>query len=495
METPIVDTPSLDLPKKIKHPKELYRFSLATSWHMFAYYGTTAILLAYMVTKLHFSDDKGYAIFGTFSALAFGLPLFCGIVADKILGKRNSLIFGSLLQTIGLFCVAMPYPALFFTGLSFYVVGNGFTVGMIKALPGDFYHPDDLESKDSAYTIMYGLFNIGVAVGAIVCGYVGQQINWQLAFGIAAVGSVFSLLGMIFRIHKKYGQPAAAAAKKILPGINGATLTYILCLPAIALITLIFLHPGIMDVVLFPLAGVSFIYVIYVSFKYTRAERFKLFSALVAFTAYALFLALYEQSGGSFNLFVIRNMDMHVGNVLLPGLAINNFLTGFLPAIMMPLMLWIWRKLNNVGFEPGTILKFVIGFLFMGAFFGSFWWGCILYKSTGLVPVYFLFGGYILMEFSELCIGPIMYSLSYKLSPANIVGAMMGVLGIASALGEYLAAKIGSLATVPENIHNPILSLPYYTKIYGELALLSIGAAVFFALLIPLLKKWMQEVK
>lgn len=271
-------------------------------------------------------------------------------------------------------------------------------------------------------------------------------------------------------------------------------LTYLLCLPCVAVITLIFLKPGIMDMVLFPLAGVSFVYVIYISFKYTKAERFKLFAALIAFTAYTLFLALYEQSGGSFNLFVIRNMDMHVGSVLLPGLAINNFLTGFLPAIMMPLMLWIWRVLNKAGFEPGTIMKFVIGFLFMGAFFGSFWWGCVLYKSTGLVPVYFLFGGYVLMEFSELCIGPIMYSVSYKLSPANIVGTMMGVLGVAAALGEYLAAKIGSLATVPENIHDPVRSLPYYTKIYGELALLSLGAAVLFALLLPLLKKLMQNV-
>lgn len=494
MDTPAVDTPTTDLPKKIKHPKELYWFSHAISWHMFSYYGTTALLLAYMVTQLHFTDNKGYAIFGTFSALAFGLPLFCGVVADKVLGKRKSLIFGSLLQTVGLVCVATPYPAAFFTGLSFFVVGNGFIAGMFKALPGDFYHADDLESKDAGYTIMYGLFNIGVALGAIICGYVGPEINWHIGFAIAAAGSFISYLGMIFGIKKTHGMPAALAAKKIMPGINMEMLTYLLCLPCVAVITLIFLKPGIMDMVLFPLAGVSFVYVIYISFKYTKAERFKLFAALIAFTAYTLFLALYEQSGGSFNLFVIRNMDMHVGSVLLPGLAINNFLTGFLPAIMMPLMLWIWRVLNKAGFEPGTIMKFVIGFLFMGAFFGSFWWGCVLYKSTGLVPVYFLFGGYVLMEFSELCIGPIMYSVSYKLSPANIVGTMMGVLGVAAALGEYLAAKIGSLATVPENIHDPVRSLPYYTKIYGELALLSLGAAVLFALLLPLLKKLMQNV-
>jgi POT family proton-dependent oligopeptide transporter len=389
----------------------------------------------------------------------------------------------------------LPYPSAFFAGLSCFVVGNGFISGMYKALPGDFYQPDDVRGKDAGYTMFYGLFNIGVAMGSIVCGYIGQEINWRLGFGVGAFGSLLSYLGMIYGIKKIHGQPAPLAGKKILPGINMEFLVYLLCLPVVAIITLIFLHPGVMDVVLFPLAGVSFIYIICISFKYTKAERFKLLGALITFTVWALFLALYEQSGGSINLFVIRNMDMHVGSILLPGLAINNFLTGFLPAILMPLMLLIWRKLNQAGLEPGTILKFVIGFLFMGAFFGLFWWGCVLYSGTGMVPVYFLFAGYILMEFSELSIGPIIYSLTYKLSPANIAGTMMGVLGIAAALGEYMASKIGNLMTVPDNIHDPIKTLPYYTKIYGELALLSIGAAVFFAVLMPLLKKLMQDVR
>jgi POT family proton-dependent oligopeptide transporter len=493
MNVAVTEGPVINPLKKIKHPKALYNFSIALSWHMFGFYGITAILLAYLVTKLHFTDSAGYAIFGTFSAAAIGLPLFGGIVADRVLGKRKALIWGQFMQTIGLSCVVLPYNAALFAGLSFFVVGNGFISGTSKALPGDFYGAGRVEDKDAGYTILYGLFNIGVAIGAIVCGYIGQEINWQLAFIVAALGSFISWIGMIYGINKKHGPPAQLAQKKVFAGITMEVMVYLACLPAVAMIMLIFSHTGVMDVVLFPLAGVAFIYVIYVSFKYTRAERFKIFAALIVFTFFALFLALYEQSGGSFNLFVMRNMDMHVGSILLPGLAINNFLTGFLPAIMMPLMLWIWRKLNKAGREPGTILKLIIGFLFMGAFFGSFWWGCILYSSTGMVPVYFLFGGYILLEFSELSIAPIVYSLTYKLSPVDIAGTMMGVLGIAAALGEYLASKIGDLATVPSNIHDPVKSLPYYTKVYGEMALLSIGVAVFITLLLPLLKKLMQE--
>jgi POT family proton-dependent oligopeptide transporter len=484
-----------DAPSKIKHPKELYRFSNVMAWSMFAYYGSTALLIAYMVTQLHFTDNKGYAIFGTFSALAWGLPLFGGVIADKILGKRKSLIWGIMLHFIGLCCVTVPDTRMFFIGLSVFVIGNGFVSGVYKALLGDFYSEDDVRGKDAGFTILYGLFNAGIGLGAIVCGYVGQEINWHLGFGIAAAGALVALLSMVFGIRKLHGPPPEKAAQKIMPGITMEVLVYLLCFPAIALAALIFLHPAIMDFVLLPLAAAAFGYVIYLSFKYTKAERLKMFAAIMAFLIYVLFLALYEQSGGSMNLFVLRNMDMHVGSILLPGLAINNFLTGFLPAIMMPLMLLVWRKLNKAGLEPGTIMKFVLGLLFMGAFFGSLWWGCRLHSGTGLVPFYFLFGGYVLLEFSELCIGPIMYSLIYKLSPGQIAGTMMGVLGIAASLGEYLAAKIGSLMVVPPNVTEPVKTLHYYTNIFGELALLSVAAAVLIAVLLPVFKRLMQEVK
>jgi len=490
----ILNTPP---PPKYKHPKEMYSLALVVTLERFAYYGTTTLLLVYIVTQLHFNETKGYAVFGTFAALAFGLPLFCGVISDKILGKRKSLIWGCLLHVVGLSCIVLPYNFTFFVGLSVFVIGNGFFGGIYKALLGDFYKPEDTAGKDAGFTITYGLFNAGIAIGAIICGYVGQQINWRLGFAVAAFGALLSLVSMLRGIKTHHGRPADERKRKrnVLPGITLEALVYILTLPAIGLLVLVFKFPAVMDLVLLPLSIVSFAYVIYLSFGYSRSERYKIFASLIAFIVWLIYTALYEQTSGSFNLFVVRNMDMHVGSVLLPGLAINNFLPGFLPAIIMPLMLIIWKRLNRVGMEPGTMMKFVISFLLMGAFFGSFWWGCKLYAGTGMVPVFFLFGGYILLEFSELCIGPIVYALTYKLAPNAIVGTMMGVLGLAAASGEYLASKIGNLTTVPANITDPVKTLPYYTKIYGGIALWSIGIAVVFALLLPLMKKLMQDVK
>jgi POT family proton-dependent oligopeptide transporter len=488
---------ALVAPATIKHPKEVYRISLVMACLYFSYYGTTALLIVYIVQQLHFNEHAGYGIFGTFAALVWGLPLFCGVVADRLLGSRRSMIWGCVLNVIGSACLIFPTPGIFFLGLSFIAAGNGFFAGIYKTLAGSFYTADDHKGKDAGFTIVYGLFNVGIGIGALLCGYIGQEINWQLGFAVAGLGSLCGLISLVVGIGKQHGLPpdVQKLKRKPLPFINMEILVYVLTLPAVGLLWLLFQHTAIMDALLLPLVGCAFIYIIYTSFKFTKTERWKIFAALVAFVSYVLFLALYEQSGGSFNLFVVHNMDMRVGSITLPGLAINNFLPGFLPAIMMPLMLYSWRRLSAINREPGTIMKFIIGFLFMAAFFGSFWWGCKLYSNTGLVPVYFLFGGYILMEFSELCVGPIMYSVANKLAPQPIASTMMGVLGISASLGEYLASKIGSLASVPDNIKDPVKSLPYYTKIYGELALLSVGVAVIFTLLLPLLKRLMQDVK
>ena len=99
------------------------------------------------------------------------------------------------------------------------------------------------------------------------------------------------------------------------------------------------------------------------------------------------------------------------------------------------------------------------------------------------------------MELSEVCIGPSVYSMTSKLSPGKIVSTMMGILYIGQSLGQYLAAKIGTLMTVPANVTDPIISLPYYSSIFINLVYMSIGLAVLALVLYPLMKKWMQEVK
>ena len=482
---------------RTKQPKELYRVAMATMWFNFSFWGMAALLVVYMVTQLKYNESAGYAVYGTFAALVFGLPLLGGFISDRILGQRKSIIWGCSLQIMGHALMALPFQNLIFVGLAFIAIGAGFASGTDSALVGTFYAKEDYAGKDAGFSILYLSFNIGSALGGLICGFIGQKINWHLGFGLAGILMVFGLAQFIFGISKKHGPPPNPdrLKKKIYLGISTEFSIYLLTFVAIGLITLLFYHTGVMDVVMLPLAIFSFIYIIVISSRFTLQERWKIFAALIAVLFNCFFIALYSQINGSLNLFALRNVNMHIGGFELSSVAFNTFLGPFFITLLIPLSMWFWKILRKRNSEPHTVKKLSVGFLFMGLYFFLLWLGCSINRSTGILPVYFLIGGYFLMELSEVCIGPSVYSMTSKLSPGKIVSTMMGILYIGQSLGQYLAAKIGTLMTVPANVTDPIISLPYYSSIFINLVYMSIGLAVLALVLYPLMKKWMQEVK
>jgi POT family proton-dependent oligopeptide transporter len=83
-----------------------------------------------------------------------------------------------------------------------------------------------------------------------------------------------------------------------------------------------------------------------------------------------------------------------------------------------------------------------------------------------------------------------------KLSPAKIVAMMMGIWFFASAIGEFLAGKIGALMSVPQEVQgNAIQSLPYYANVINKIGIGSIGVGVLLIFLVPVIRKWMADVR
>jgi proton-dependent oligopeptide transporter, POT family len=175
----------------------------------------------------------------------------------------------------------------------------------------------------------------------------------------------------------------------------------------------------------------------------------------------------------------------------------NNFLPpGWVIALTLIVApLWIW--LNKRGIEPSTPGKFAFSFIFLGIGFLVFYLGCQSATNGFLSFWPFLFG-YMFIILGELCLSPIGLSMITKLSPARMVSLMMGVWFFASAVGEFLAAKIGALMSVPKEIldkNDASLSLPYYADVILKIGIATtvIGVLVFFT--VPFLKRWMGNVK
>ncbi|MEJ8756868.1 peptide MFS transporter [Pontibacter sp. H259] len=486
-----------ETPAQTGHPKQLYMLFFAEMWERFSFYGMKALLLAYMVTELKFDEPKGYAILGSYAALVYTMPLFGGVMADRFLGYRKAVMFGGILMSIGHLVLALPVDWSFFFGMAFIICGNGFFKPNISSLVGTLYADND-PRKDSGFSIFYMGINIGAALGGLLCGYVGQQINWHYGFGLAGI---FMILGLIvFSIGKKTlkeGLPPnpEALRKPIFAGIPTEVFIYAATLLVVPAIVALFHRYEIMDFIMFGLGALSLGYILFVAFRMDSSARYKLFAALIMIIFSTLFWAFYEQNAGSLNLFAMRNVDMHVAGFELPALAVNNFLPPAWVILLSYPFAWLWPALNRRRLEPSTPMKFGQSFLLLGIGFCVFYAACLA-ADAGRISLLLFILGYFFIICGELCISPIGLSMVTKLSPPKIVAMMMGIWFFASAIGEFLAGKIGALMSVPKDVvNNPVLSLPYYADIISKIGMYSIGIGILLIVLVPLIRKLMQDVR
>lgn len=481
-----------------RHPRQLYLLFFTEMWERFSFYGMKALLLAYMVTQLKFDEPKGYAILGSYAALVYTMPMFGGMIADRFLGYRKAITFGGILMTIGHLVLAIPQGWSFFYGMAFIICGNGFFKPNISSLVGTLYKEND-PRRDSAFSIFYMGINLGAMIGGVLCGYVGQRINWHFGFGLAGL---FMILGLVvFTMGKKSlghrGLPPQTEAlqKKVGPGISRETLIYIATLAVVPAVVFLFNVYEAMDWIMLGLGLLSLVYILYIAFQLEREAKFRLLSAIVMIVTSILFWAFYEQNSGSLNLFAMRNVDMHVLGFDLPPLSVNNFLPPFWVIALSPVFAWLWLWLSKRGKEPSTPMKFALSFVFLGIGFLIFYLGCRANMNTGLISLFTFAMGYVAIICGELCLSPIGLSMVTKLTPARMVGLVMGIWFLASAIGEFMAGKIGSLMSVPEDVVDiPARSLPYYADILSKIGIGSVVLGFLLMAIVPLLLKWMGKI-
>ena len=482
------------------HPKQLYFLFFTEMWERFSFYGMKALLLAYMVTQLKFDEPKGYAILGSYTALVYTMPMFGGLMADRFLGYRRSIIFGGTLMAIGHFVLALPNEWSFFYGMAFIICGNGFFKPNISSLVGTLYAKND-PNKDSGFSLFYIGINTGAALGGLLCGYVGQKLNWHYGFGLAGIFMILGLL--IFYVGKKTldqkglpPQPGSLFTPIFFGFITTEVIIYGGTLLIVPLVVTLFNTYQLMDYIMFSLGLISLTYIIYIALRMDSVSRFKLFAALIMIIFSIMFWAFYEQNSGSLNLFAIRNVDMKFLGLHLPPLSVNNFLPPAWVIILSFLFAELWPWLNKKGKEPSTPLKFAISFILMALGFYVFWFGCQSSEISGLIPLWCFVAGYFFIISGELCISPIGLSMITKLSPAKIVSLIMGLWFFATAIGEFLASKIGAMMSVPAAVrNNAVASLPFYENILIKIALWATATGIFLWLFVPILKKWMQDIK
>lgn len=482
-------------------PKQLYLLFFAEMWERFSFYGMKALLIAYMTSQLNYDDPKAYAILGSYAALVYTMPMFGGFMADRFIGYRRAIIFGGILMTIGHLVLALPNDWSFFYGMAFIICGNGFFKPNISSLVGTLYEKND-SRRDSGFSIFYMGINIGAAIGGALCAYVGTEINWHFGFGLAGI---FMFVGLIVFVmgQKSLGQRGLPPKDVVLNNpvfgfVKPEWLIYGGTLLVVPLVVTLFHQYHVMDYIMFGLGIISLIYVLSIGLKLEKEAKLRLYAALVMIIFSIVFWAVYEQNAGAMNLLAERNSRMTLLGIDLPELSVNNFLPPGWVIVLTLLVAPLWPWLNKRGKEPSTPLKFAISFIFLGIGFYVFYIGCLVNEETGVIPLWPFVLGYMFIICGELCISPIGLSMVTKLSPAKIVSMMMGIWFFASAIGEFLAGKIGALMSVPKEIldkNDPVLSLPYYAEVIQKIGIASVVIGILLVFTVPFLKKWMGGVK
>ncbi len=244
-------------PNFLGHPRGLWYLAFTEAWERFSYYGMQALLVLYMVKFLllpgrieHVIAFAGYrklyggldgqalasAIFGTYTASVYLTPILGGFLADRLLGKRRTVLLGALTMACGHFLMAFQSAFLF--ALLCLVLGCGMFKGNIASQVGSLYKPEDLRRAD-AFQIFYLGINAGVIASPLIVGTLGEIYGWHYGFSAAGVGMLLAL--GIYLSGQKYlpseqvqSRAAAAPRAKLTASDRRAVIALLLLIPVLA---------------------------------------------------------------------------------------------------------------------------------------------------------------------------------------------------------------------------------------------------------------------
>jgi POT family proton-dependent oligopeptide transporter len=444
------------------HPRGLSTLFFTEMWERFSYYGMRALLILFMTAStttggLGFPTSKAGSIYGLYTSLVFLMSLPGGWIADRITGQRKAVLLGGIVIALGHFSIAYPSIPTFYAGLAMIVVGTGLLKPNMSTMVGALYSENDAR-RDAGFSIFYMGINIGAMISPLVCGYLGENINWHYGFGAAGVGMTLGLtqyvLGANYLGSAGLKVSNTAADRKLFVRIVAGLAIAALAGAAAQFTGLVSFTAeslaGGFGAILMVIVVVFFAWLLNAK-GYTPDERRRFKAILVLFIASAFFWSAYEQAGSTLNLFAERNTDLHAWDFPLWGQFRASYLQSFNSFFIIglaPVFAWLWLALRKR--NPSSTGKFAWGLFLVGLGFAVL----IPVANGKAVSPWWLTVTYLLHTCGELCLSPVGLSVTTRLAPARVAGMMMGVWFLSTSVGDYIG---GMLASVYETFPLPTL--------------------------------------
>jgi POT family proton-dependent oligopeptide transporter len=480
-------------PTWLGHPRGLFVLFFAEMWERFSFYGMKALLIFYLTKHWLFADAQANVIFAAYGSLAYITPVLGGYLADRWLGQRKAVLFGAILLTIGHSLMAVEGDGgtdgfalnVFWAALAFIIVGSGFLKANISVIVGQLYPLTDVR-RDGAYTIFYMGVNLGAFLGVIVAGWLGETYGWAWGFGAAGFGMLLGLIVFILGKPELMGQgepPDPAALKRRVAGVPLETLIYLAGFAAIGVCWFLVQSTGLIQALLLIAGAGLLLYVLWVASKLQRQPRERLYAVLFLIALQPVFWSLFEQSGGSLNLYTDRYVDR--GGV--PA-SLFQSINAALIVLLAPLFAIAWTWLGRRNLEPSAPAKFGLALMQQGFAFLVLVWGALAVGVDVATPVVMIFLFYLLSTTGELCLSPVGLSAMNRLAPRHLASLIMGAWFFSTAGGQFLAGVIGA-ATAGEG---GAMTKDATLAVYSTIGWWTIGIGGVVLLVSPLVKRWMH---
>ena len=354
------------------HPKGLYVCFATELWERFSFYGMKYLLLLYL-TKYHlFTDEMGLDVLGSYAGLVYALPLIGGMLADRYLGMRKSVLFGGTLLSLGHILMAVEgYQAVqyaagstlvedltlasgeilaagtvlaetitirdtaaldvFYLALALIVAGVGYLKPNISTIVGELYTKDD-PRRDSGFTIFYMGINIGSFTATLLCGWLGETFGWKYGFGAAGIGMIIGLI--TFTLGQKYllGLAEPPEPEKLkqsaLGPINKEMAIYLLTVPVLGLLWWLVQHEHVVLASQNVLLIIAIVGLILYSMVHSRLEQDNRVAYTIAGIAivagiYAVLVNLHFLPGSE----TLAENVMYGSIILIIGFIVYGFMT------------------------------------------------------------------------------------------------------------------------------------------------------------------------
>jgi proton-dependent oligopeptide transporter, POT family len=424
------------------HPRGLATLFFTEMWERFSYYGMRTLLLPFLVGAtmlpgLGMNEKAATGIYGwyVFWVYASGMP--GGWIADRWLGHRRSVLVGGCVIALGHFTMLLHQLPALYVGLTLISSGTGMLKPSASTIVGTLYKKDD-PRRDSGFSLFYSGINFGAFFGPIVTGWlVFHYHNWRYGFAAAGFGMVAGIIQ--YSLGQHYLVPAEPQAQKVEENPKAP-------------------HPPL-----------------------TRADWLKISVIGILFCFSCVFWAGYEQAGTTLNLFADRATQTTVFGWQYPFFWLQS-VAPLCVWVFAPIFAWLWLRMGR--FEPSSPTKFMLGLVFLSLSYVLILQGARIFETQHVkVSPWWLVLLYLLQTFGEICLYPTGMSMVTKLSPAHLVGALMGIFFLSIAVGNKFAGYIaGFLQDMP------------FSQVFKVAFMTSAIAALLLIVLIKPIQKLMGDV-